>query len=133
MRDYGALHRFIAERSAMPFAWGHDRNDCVSFAAAAVKAMTGRVITFGGYRWATALGASRAVQSMGGMVDAVDAELHRIEPAFARRGDIAGVPARPGGNDLLLAVIEGDTLAGPAENGLFRLSRTMMVIAWSAE
>lgn len=132
MRNMAALYRLLQERATMPFAWGNDANDCVSFAAAAVCAQTGRKIKFGGHSWTTALGACRVLDQIGGLAAAVSAELVEIGPAFAMRGDIAGVPTRPGGNDILLMIVEGDTLVAPGESGLMRMPRSAMTMAWSA-
>lgn len=133
MRDMAALYRLFDERAAMPFAWGSSANDCVSFAAAAVEAQTGRRMEFGGHSWTTALGAQRVLDKLDGLAAAVSSQLSEISPPFAKRGDIAGVPSRPGGNDMLLAVVEGDTLVAPGERGLMRLPRSAMTMAWSAE
>lgn len=130
MRDYIALHTFISQRSAMPFAWGYNRNDCVSFAAAAVLAATGREIGFGGARWHTASGAARVLKRLGGLQTAVDRELTRVAVPFAQRGDVVAVV---GARGLLLAVIEGDTVVGPGPLGIMRLPRAASLIAWGAE
>lgn len=114
----------------MPFAWGNDRNDCVSYAAAAVKATTGRIVDFGGSHWTTARGAARVLKSFGGLEAAVDLHLTRVSVSFAQRGDIAAVSGKHG---LLLMIVEGDTLAGPAAAGTMRLPRTAALIAWSAD
>ncbi|MES2175114.1 MAG: hypothetical protein V4523_14365 [Pseudomonadota bacterium] len=128
-----ALYRLLSERAAMPFAWGDQANDCVSFAAAAVKAQTGKRVKFGGHEWSTAIGAQRVLNKLDGLAAAVASELQDIAPALAQRGDIAGVPTRPGGNDMLLMVVEGDTLVGPGPDGLMRMPRVSMTMAWSAE
>ena len=114
----------------MPFAWGRDKNDCVSFAAAAVLATTGREIDFGGARWLTKVGAARVLKRLGGLEAAVDRHLARVTPAFAQRGDIAAIL---GSGGLLLGVIEGDTIAGPCPTGIMRLPRAAAQMAWSAE
>lgn len=114
----------------MPFAWGSDRNDCVSYAAAAVKASTGRIVDFDGAHWTTAIGAARALGRFGGLEAAVDRYLTRVAVSFAQRGDVAAVRGEHG---LLLMIVEGDTLAGPAAAGTMRAPRTAALIAWSAE
>jgi len=133
MRDMAALYRLLDERAAMPFAWGSDANDCVSFAAACVEAQIGKRIRFGGHDWTTAIGAHRILEKLDGLAAAVSSELTEISPAFAQRGDVAGVPKRPGGNDIVLMIVEGDTLVGPAPHGLERMPRAVMTMAWSAE
>ena len=132
MRDMAALYTLLTERAAMPFAWGSRANDCVSFAAACVEAQTGKRIRFGGHEWTTAIGAHRVLDKLDGLAAAMAMELSEISPAFAQRGDVAGVPKRPGGNEILLMIVEGDTLVGPGPDGLERLPRSAMAMAWSA-
>jgi hypothetical protein len=125
-RDHLALLRFLEERSAMPFEWG--RNDCVSFAARAVRVQTGRRL-LGRLRWRSLTGARRNIERLGGLETAIDERLERIAPAEAMRGDIAGVP-----NDVFgirLMIVEGASLAGPGTRGVRRLPRSAMVAAWS--
>lgn len=114
----------------MPFAWGWDQNDCVSYAAAAVAATTGHTITFGGARWRSATGAARVLKRLGGLQAAVDRELTQVAVPFAQRGDVVAVQ---GDRGLLLAIVEGDALAGPGLAGIMRLPRSAAVLAWSAE
>lgn len=113
----------------MPFAWGSERNDCVSFAAAAVLASTGRKIDFRGARWHTAIGAARLLKRLGGLEAAIDAELPRVAVPFAQRGDVVAVQGKRG---LLLGVVEGDTIAGPGPAHIMRLPRSAALIAWNA-
>jgi hypothetical protein len=127
MRDYGALARYLAERRAMPFAWGRKGNDCAAFAGGAIKAQTGRD-PLAGLRWSTATGAARLIARLGGMEAAVSARLTPIAPAKAHRGDLAGVA--DGRFGLLLMVVEGETLIGPGNS---RAPRSAMIHAWSAE
>jgi hypothetical protein len=128
-RDYSALHRFIAERTAMPFEWGHDKNDCVSFAGAAIAAQTG-ANPIGERKWTSEDEASAALNEAESLGEAVTGLLTEIEPAFAQRGDVGAIEH---GNNLILVIVEGDTLVGPGPRGLRRLPRRMMVKAWSVE
>lgn len=128
-RDIEALLRFLEQRSAMPFKWGRRRNDCVSFAAAAVRAQTGRN-PLGKIRWTTPYGAARVLKAKGGLAKAVSGKLAHIAPAMASRGDVAGVPDKRFG--VRLMIVEGATLAGPGERGIERLPRSAMVMAWDA-
>ncbi|NBB37638.1 DUF6950 family protein [Sphingobium yanoikuyae] len=127
MRDFEALDRYLAERAAMPFQWG--KNDCVSFYAGAAKALCGARL-LKGMRWGSEAGAARLVNEMGGLKDAISSRLAPIEPAFAQRGDAAGVHDERFG--LLLMVVEGSLLVGPG-NGrrLMRAPRSAMLCAWS--
>ena len=130
VRDLAALMAFLEARAAMPFAWGNRANDCVSFAASAVKAQTGRnPIT--GLRWASLRGAVKAVEKVGGIEAALDARFDRIAPAMAQRGDIAAVAAEDGPFPIRLMIVEGETLVGPSDRGLRRMPRAAMCAAWS--
>jgi hypothetical protein len=94
--DVVYLHQFFTARSKMPFAWG--TNDCCTFAADAILAMTGTDIAApfrGKYTdLASALGAIKAVTKVGKVSSGVAhcatkaglAEL--TQPAMARRGDL---------------------------------------------
>lgn len=126
-RDPAALIEAIETRSDRPFAWRRGR-DCVSFAAACVRAQTGIDPLAGLPRWRSLRAAKAAIEAEGGLEQALDARLPRIAPALARRGDIAGVPDELFGIRLL--VVEGETLVGPGERGLERLPRGRMTMAW---
>lgn len=128
-RDYPALMAFISSRVRTPFAWGS--NDCVTFAAAAVEAMTGREIAAGiGATWSSERGAVRVLKRRGGMAAAVSSVLDSTTPGLAQRGDVAGWLDAKG--RLQLAIVEGQTIAGPGPSGLARLPRSAMMRAWSA-
>ena len=112
MPDWTAWHRFVAERSAMPFA-GYDQHDCCArFAAGAVEALTGAdpLARFGS-QWTTARGVRRVVRRHGGLDAAVDEVLTPVAPALARRGDVGFAPSPDGGVGALM-VVEGDLVVG---------------------
>jgi len=114
----------------MPFAWGRNRNDCVSYAFGAVEAQT-RADRLGRLNWAGEASAAAQIKRLGGLEAAVDRLLAPIPPALACRGDVAGVfDARFG---VSLMVVEGATLVGPGETGEKRLPRSAMIRAWSAD
>ncbi len=129
-RDYDALDRYLAERRRMPFAWGRSRNDCVSFAAGAAIAQTGRD-PLKGLRWESEAGALRLLTRLGGLEAAISARLPGIAPAQALRGDIAGVPCHYLPGALRLMVIVGELLIGPGEHGVEFQTREAMMRAWS--
>lgn len=130
MRDYAAWARFMLERQAVPFAWGPEGQDCIRLAANAVEALTGRN-WLPDAAWSTELGARRLLKRMGGIEAVVSARLNTIAPALALRGDVGAIEDPDLG--LMLAVIEGETLALPGERGLCRTYRRDLVRAWSAE
>jgi hypothetical protein len=129
-RDIPALIAAIEARSGRGFRWRRGR-DCVSFAAACVKAQTGEDLLAHVPTWTTRAEALRMAQARGGLKLALDKRLSRIEPALAKRGDIAGLPDRLFG--VRLMVVEGETLVGPGTRGLERLPRRAMTLAWSIE
>jgi hypothetical protein len=129
-RDIPALLALIAARGDRRFGWQRGR-DCVSFAAACIKAQTGADLLEHVPRWRSRAEALRMARERGGLKQALDKRLDRVAPALARRGDIAGLPDPLFG--IRLMVVEGETLVGPGRSGLERLPRAAMTIAWSAE
>lgn len=130
MRNPEALVALIEARSRSPFEWGP--NDCVTFAAHAVRVQTGRnpLVGLGRHRWRSAHGAARALARFGGLEAAVDSVLPRIAPAMAHRGDV-GLVELDGRASLV--IFEGPTVVGPGPTGLERLPRGVVRVAWSAE
>jgi hypothetical protein len=128
MRDLAGLHRHLAERSAMPFAWGDHANDCISAAAAAIVAQGGPDLV-GERQWASEAEAEALIEAEGGIETVLDGLLEPVAPAFAQRGDVGAVMA---GNRMMLVIIEGETLAGPGPERLRRLPRSLLARAWRA-
>ena len=127
MRDLGAQAVFIAARDQMPFEWG--ANDCVTFCAGALQALTGTDPLSGIPSWKDEKTALRALTKRGGLLEAVSGVLQRIPVALAHRGDVGAVQGERGP---LLVIIEGLTLVGPDADGLKRLPRSLLIDAWSA-
>lgn len=115
------LHAYVASRRAMPFAWS--TNDCASFAAGWVHALTGREV-LPDYP-ATAAGAARFLADHGGLRALATRALGEplTVPQFAQRGDVLLVEIE--GRESL-AVLTGATLVGPGERGL-----TVLPVDWS--
>lgn len=130
MRDHAALVAFLIDRMRAPLAWGRQANDCVSFAAGAALAQTGRDFLEDAPTWSTELGARKVLARLGGLEAAVDARLRSIAPAKAQRGDIALVEQASGPG---LMVVEGDSLIGPGAAGAVRRPRADMLRAWSLD
>lgn len=128
-RDLAALFAFIESRQSHSFAWLRGA-DCVSFALAGVEAQTGVDLLADIPRWRTRKEALAVTRSVGGLRAALDARMDRVEPAFAQRGDVAGLPDKAFGVRLML--VEGQNLVGPGGDRLHRLDRSAMAIAWSA-
>lgn len=127
MRDLTAQAAFIAARETAPFAWG--AQDCVTFAAGAVHALTGNDPLASLPRWSSEREALAELARRGGLIEAVSAVLDELPRAWAHRGDVGAVEVDGG---LSLMVIEGLTLVGPGPDGLIRLPRAHMIAAWSA-
>jgi hypothetical protein len=128
-RDAAALIAFIDSRQNTPHHWGRYENDCVAFVLKAVKALTGHVPSGIG-RWNSRRSGFRLLKKYGSLEAALDAHFERIAPAFAKRGDIAGVPDEQFGIHPM--IVEGDLLVGPGERGNRRMKRSAMTVAWSA-
>lgn len=128
-RDLAAMIAMIEQRQFARFRWGS--NDCVRFTGRVVAAQTGADPLAGLPRWNSRRAALAACDELGGLIAAIDARFVRIAPAFAKRGDIAGIEDRLFG--VRLMVVEGATLVGPGRSGLERLPRAAMDMAWSVE
>lgn len=128
-RDIAALLSFIESRHATPHEWGRHKNDCVSFVLDAVKAETGHSRA-SKLTWHDEKSGLRVIKREGGLEKAFDRYFQRVPPAFAQRGDIAGVPDPDLGIHPM--IVEGDALVGPDGKGNRRLPRKAMTIAWSA-
>lgn len=128
-RDYDAWVAYLDARALRPLAWGSRANDCISFAAGAVEALTGRdLIAAAGFRWASAAGAARVLKRVGGIAGALDLVLPRTECAMAHRGDV-GLAVIEGRESCV--VIEGALVVGPGVERLVRVPRAVLVQAWS--
>lgn len=127
MHDVGAALAVIEGRIAMPFAWGSDANDCISFAGAVLRAHRG-IDVLTGLTWTDEAEARAMIASLGGFEAAVSSRLTSIDPAMAARFDVAQVEVESGP---LLAIVEGDTLVGPGHRRQMRLPRRRMVRAWT--
>jgi hypothetical protein len=119
------LVEYIDSRANMPFAWGP--NDCCTFAAGAVAAMTGEDhrLAFG---HKTEIGAARSLKKHGGIVGICDARLERASIGTAQRGDLglALIDSRE-----TLVVIEGAEVVAPGARGLIRMPREVLITAWA--
>lgn len=122
------LAAFVESRRHVPFAWGS--NDCATFAADAVLAMTGRdpLVMMRGL-WQCSFGAQMAMRTSGGLAWAARRQLGRPlqQPAAAPRGAV--VCARVEGL-AILGVHMGAWWCAPGAQGLvFRPAREVR-LAW---
>jgi len=126
------LSALVVERLHLPFAWGP--NDCVTFAADAVLAMTGEdAIAAWRGQWSTARQAYRLLQPLGGIGCAASSVgLPEVLPRFAQRGDV--VLLRPSGRLSsmrgALGVCLGERIAAPGPRGLTMVPFGEGAAAW---
>jgi len=121
------LAAYLAERLRKPFRWGE--NDCATFAAQAVEAITG-VNPMPFLRYKTARGAAAAVARHGGLESALDGALgteRRCGVFYARRGDVV-LGDCEGRQTVMICV--GRHLAGPGVDGLVTLPLRVGQQAW---
>lgn len=110
------LHAYVDSRRALPFAWGS--NDCATFAAGWVHALTGRdLLGELQIHYTDARGAAVLIGDNGGLLGlatrALGAPLQA--PALAQRGDVLLVEIE--GRESL-TVLTGATVVGPDSAGL---------------
>lgn len=118
-----ALYAYIDARREVPFQWGSQ--DCSTFAAGAVEAITGEapelpVATTAAE--AVALMAERPLRDRVG-----DLYGPEIVPAFAQRGDLVLIEID--GRESV-AVCIGAEAIGPAADGLLAVPMALAVAAW---
>lgn len=118
------LYEFVDSRRDVPFAWGS--NDCSSFAADAVHAITGWRPPLPEYAGAAAAARLLADRSLRDRV--TDLFGPEIVPALARRGDLV-LMVLDGRETLGVSVDEW--IAGPGEHGLIFAPRSIAVAAWA--
>jgi hypothetical protein len=117
---------FCRERISAPFAWG--RNDCCTFAADAVQAMTGQDPAPHLRSHATELQAARVIKEQGGIAAIATAALGEPRPtAFGAIGDI--VLANIDGRETL-TVCNGTNLLAPGVNGMMTVGMETAVKCW---
>lgn len=116
---------FGQARASMPFSWGS--NDCCTFAAAAVEAMTGinPMADFPAY--SSEIGAARAVAKVGLQALATSVLGSPVAPIMATVGDV--VLLINGGREMI-GVCNGTTVAVPGEAGMVMLGIDAAIAAW---
>ena len=117
---------FVKERRAMPFAWG--ANDCCTFAADCVEAITGVDCASQLRGHSTAKQAYRALQQHGGVAGIATAALGQPVPVLsAQIGDV--VLSKSGERDML-AICNGGTCLAPGPDGLVSLGMDTATMCW---
>ena len=108
-----ALAGFIDARRNEPFAWGS--NDCALFAADAIKEMTGVDLAENLRGYTTAQGATRKINSAGGMRNFA-AALTEKHHGLAQRGDVVLVEVE--GRETFGVVVGNGKWCAPGVDGL---------------
>lgn len=119
--------QFTASRAHTPFCWG--TNDCVTFAADAVYALTGVDLAPPHLRLhRTTREATEAIKLHGGMGGIATGALGQsVSPLMAGVGDVVLIQA---GRREHLAICNGLTALAPAKQGLANVSMELAVRAW---
>lgn len=118
--EFGKAHM------SMPFAWGS--NDCCTFAAAAVEALTGRNPMAGVDTYASEIGAAKLIARAGGLKALASQYLgESVTPLMAGVGDVVLVVNE--GREML-AVCNGVNVMAPAESGMVALGISAATAAW---
>lgn len=133
------LDEFLAARAAMPFAWGS--NDCITFAVAAVLAITGTDMMPrlpGRGRYKSERGAYGTLQRLmlGNNRTVADAaawqmakhDVQQVRPAFAQRGDV-GLGASERGDTLVVRT--ASHWVGPGLTGMQTMPDASVYRAWA--
>jgi hypothetical protein len=117
---------FGKARASMPFAWGS--NDCCSFAATAVEALTGRNPMVGVEPYTSEIGAAKMIARAGGLRALASQYLGEpVSPLMAGVGDVVLVMNE--GREML-AICNGVNAMAPAESGMVALGMSAATAAW---
>lgn len=117
---------YVSSRTGMPFAWG--TNDCCTFAAGAVQAVTGKDPMVAVPSYNTALTAARLIEAGGGLKALATALLGQpVAPLVAAVGDV--VLLHNEGRELL-GICNGINALAPGPAGVVPLEMTDASAAW---
>ncbi|MDQ0040813.1 DUF6950 family protein [Variovorax boronicumulans] len=117
---------FAKERAEMPFAWG--TNDCCTFAAGAVLAITGKDPMASFEPYDSPLAAARLVETGGGLsVLACSLLGPSVPPLMAAVGDVVLLTNE--GRELL-GVCNGPGALAPGKDGAVIVEMTAALAAW---
>lgn len=123
------LSNFLADRGKMPFEWG--KNDCMAFACAAVRELTGRDFFPGFSDYHDEKSASALLERSGGVGGIIRACLGHGERNIlkAKRGDvvIVKIPEKTAG----IVDDSGQRIAVVTKDGLTRLPLSKAYRFWS--
>ncbi|WP_157755053.1 DUF6950 family protein [Variovorax boronicumulans] len=117
---------YVGDRMAMPFDWAS--NDCCTFAAGAVKAITGADLMADVPAYDSALAAGRLIEDGGGLQALVTSMLGQpMSPLMAAVGDVVLLTNE--GRDLL-GICNGVNAIAPGPVGLVALEMNAASVAW---
>jgi hypothetical protein len=117
---------FGKARASMPFSWGS--NDCCTFAAAAVEAITGTDLMALVAPYETELAAARLIKDGGGLQQIAASLLGQpVAPNMAAVGDV--VLFINEGREML-GICNGVNVMAPGESGMVALGMDAAVAAW---
>lgn len=116
------LPEYLTTHLGEPFAWGS--HDCVLFVGRWIALATGIDPLADLPKWQSETQARRVIKKVGGLEKAMDARFKRIDPNFAKDGDVGLVGDR-------LCLFSGAQLVGPGVGGLVHVKRIEALCAWS--
>ena len=123
------LDALISTRREQPFAWGV--NDCCTFAASAVEAMTGTDLAEGLRGHRSAQEAAAVLREHGGVVGLANDRLGPvIACALAQVGDV-GMATLDGRDTLVICA--GNGWIGPGPAGIVWIEHAAASLAWRAQ
>ncbi len=127
LRDWQLrLAEFSQSRASMPFDWG--TNDCCTFTADAVHAMTGRSVREGFPAYEGEIGALRAIAAGGGLLQLVSQILGEpVSPKMAAVGDVVLVL---NAEREMLGICNGTSVLAPGVEGVTVVSMETALAAW---
>lgn len=121
------LAAYIAARETRRFEWGKGAQDCCSFAAGAVAAITGRDVMADIPPYSSAEEADVILTTP--LEALLDARFARRDVGFAQRGDVA--LARIGKLESVVVVLGAELVGAGRPRGLVYLPRRVMRAAWA--
>lgn len=120
------FERFARARLAIPFTWG--ANDCATFAAAGVEAITGVHLLPDLRGYTSAREALAAIRAAGGLDQVATRALGEpIRPLMAAVGDVVLVPM---GKRMALGLCNGHTVIGAGRRGMAVTGMAGALKAW---
>lgn len=120
------LANYLQARTSMPFAWG--TNDCCTFAAGAVEAISGRDHAAAFSRYADQRVAARMLRRIGGLRALASSALGEpMSPLMASVGDVVLVK---NADRQLLAICNGTSALAPGPHGTVALGMDAAEAAW---